>query len=76
MPTWGDGIRAIEAGPLGALLVNDGIILGQPLKPANPAVGAATIFTQLLRERGITVSGAPRAGTAPTDVAQLTLERH
>ncbi|NDA01814.1 MAG: hypothetical protein EBY98_08865, partial [Acidimicrobiia bacterium] len=71
VPTWGDGIRAIEAGPLGALLVNDGIILGQPLKPANPAVGAATIFTQLLRERGITVSGAPRAGTVPTDVAQL-----
>ncbi|MEY3453014.1 MAG: putative D-alanyl-D-alanine carboxypeptidase [Actinomycetota bacterium] len=71
VPTWGDGIRAIEAGPLGALLVNDGIILGQPLKPASPAVGAATIFTQLLRERGITVIGAPRAGTAPTDVAQL-----
>ncbi|NDF82864.1 MAG: hypothetical protein EB130_06870 [Actinobacteria bacterium] len=35
VPTWGDGIRAIEAGPLGALLVNDGIILGQPLKPAS-----------------------------------------
>lgn len=71
VPTWGDGIRAIEAGPLGALLVDDGVVLGQPLKPANPAFGAATIFTQLLRERGITVIGAPRAGTAPTDVAQL-----
>ncbi|NBO33149.1 MAG: D-alanyl-D-alanine carboxypeptidase/D-alanyl-D-alanine-endopeptidase, partial [Actinobacteria bacterium] len=71
VPTWGDGIRAIEAGPLGALMVNDGIILGQPLKPANPAVGAATVFTQLLRERGITVVGAPRTGSAPNDVEQL-----
>ena len=71
VPTWGDGIRAIEAGPLGALLVNDGIILGEPLKPANPAVGAATVFTRLLQERGITVLGAARAGTAPTGTAVL-----
>lgn len=71
VPTWGDGIRAIEAGPLGALLVNDGVILGQPLKPANPAAGAATVFTQLLRERGITVGGAPRSGTAPSEAERL-----
>ncbi len=67
VPTWGDGIRAIEAGPLGALMVDDGTLLGDPFKPAQPAVGAATAFTRLLRARGITVIAAPRSGVAPTD---------
>ena len=67
VPTWGDGIRSIEAGPLGALMVDDGTLLGDPFKPAQPAVGAATAFTRLLRARGITVIAAPRSGVAPTD---------
>ena len=71
VPTWGDGIRAIEAGPLGALLVDDGVLVGEPLKPGNPAVGAATAFTRLLQARGVTVVGAPRSATAPVDATQL-----
>ncbi|MEY4401109.1 MAG: putative D-alanyl-D-alanine carboxypeptidase [Actinomycetota bacterium] len=67
VPTWGDGIRAIEAGPLSALMVNDGIILGEPLKPTDPAAGAAKTLTQLLRDRGVKVIGAPRSGVAPAD---------
>ena len=67
VPTWGDGIRSIEAGPLGALMVDDGTLLGDPFKPAQPAVGAATAFTRLLRARGITVIAAPRSGVAPSD---------
>lgn len=67
VPSWGDGIRAIEAGPLSALLVDDGILLGEPLKPANPAVAAATAFTRLLEARGIRVFGAPQSGPAPPD---------
>ena len=74
VPSWGDGIRAIEAGPLGALMVDDGILLGDPFKPANPAAGAAAAFTRLLQARGVTVAGIPRAGvTSSTDpeVARL-----
>lgn len=72
VPTWGDGIRAIEAGPLSALLVDDGILLGEPLKPANPAAGAATAFTQLLEARGVRVLGVPRSGVAPTEAAVIS----
>ena len=71
VPTWGDGIRAIEAGPLSALMVNDGVVLGQPLKPSDPAVAAATTLTQLLRDRGVQVVGAPRNGAAPSNAPEL-----
>ena len=72
VPTWGDGIRAIEAGPLSAVLVDDGILVGDPFKPTNPAVGAATAFKRLLEARGIRVVGAPRSGTAPTDAVVIS----
>ncbi|MFM8417562.1 MAG: D-alanyl-D-alanine carboxypeptidase/D-alanyl-D-alanine-endopeptidase [Actinomycetota bacterium] len=71
VPTWGDGIRAIEAGPLSALMVDDGILLGEPLKPSDPARGAATAFTRLLQARGVSVLGAPRSGVAPTSGVEL-----
>jgi D-alanyl-D-alanine carboxypeptidase/D-alanyl-D-alanine-endopeptidase (penicillin-binding protein 4) len=67
VPSWGAGIRAVEAGPLSALMVDDGVLVGEPLKPANPAVGAATVFTRLLQARGVSVRGAPRAGSAPAN---------
>jgi len=75
VPSWGSGIRAIEAGPLSALMVDDGVLVGEPLKPSNPAVGAATAFTRLLQARGVSVLGPPRTGSAPaggTEIARLT----
>ena len=71
MPTWGDGIRSIEAGPLGALMVDDGVLVGEPFKPANPATGAATAFTRLLQARGVTVIGAARSGVVPPTASTL-----
>lgn len=74
VPSWGSGIRAIEAGPLSALMVDDGVLVGEPLKPSNPAVGAATAFTRLLQARGVSVLGPPRTGNAPasgTEIARL-----
>ena len=68
VPSWGDGIRSVEAGPLGALMINDGSITGTPLKPANPALAAATEFTKLLASRGIAVRDAPDVGTASMDI--------
>ena len=66
-PTWGDGLRSVEVGPIGALMINDATILGTPLKPANPAYGAAAEFSRLLNERGIFVTDPPDVGTASQD---------
>ena len=67
VPSWGDGIRSVEAGPLGALMINDGAVSGSPIKPANPALAAATEFTRLLTSRGISVRNAPKVGISSSD---------
>ena len=67
-PSLGLGIRGTEVGPLGALMVNDGVVSGNPIKPDNPALGAATEFSNTLQNNGIAVSGAPKVGSAPTDL--------
>lgn len=60
VPTWGDGIRGTEAGPVGALLVNDGFVSGNPVKPANPAIAAGIEVANLLRAAGVDVTGTVR----------------
>lgn len=67
-PSLGLGVRGTEVGPLGALLLNDGVIATSPIKPDNPALSAAMEFTRLLTDRGITVAGAPKTGTASLDL--------
>lgn len=67
-PSLGLGVRGTEIGPLGALLLNDGVIATSPIKPDNPALSAAIEFTRLLTERGIVVAGPPKTGTASTDL--------
>ncbi len=67
-PSLGLGIRGTELGPLGALLLNDGVIATSPIKPDNPALSTAIEFTRLLTERGIAVSGGPKTGTASQDL--------
>jgi len=67
-PSLGLGIRGTEVGPLGALMVNDGVVSGNPIKPDNPALGAATEFSNTLQNNGIAVSGAPKVGSAATDL--------
>ena len=68
-PSLGLGIKGTEVGPLGALMVNDGVITGNPIKPDNPALGAATELTNTLQNNGISVSGAPKVGSAPKDLS-------
>lgn len=63
LPTWADSLHFSEGGPLSALLVNDSREAADR-SSNDPAVGAATVLTQLLQERGITVGGAPGKGTA------------
>ena len=65
-----------EVGPLGALMVDDGMTVLPPataLAP-DPAIHAATVFAGMLRERGITVGGGESHAVAPagaTPVASL-----
>jgi D-alanyl-D-alanine carboxypeptidase/D-alanyl-D-alanine-endopeptidase (penicillin-binding protein 4) len=59
-PTLGLGIRTTEVGPLGSLMINDGVVTGNPIKPDNPALAAAQEFTN--------ISGAASVGVASVDV--------
>lgn len=70
-PSLGLGIRGTEVGPLGALMVNDGVITGNPIKPDNPALGAVSEITNLLQNSGITVTGAPKVGQAPQELSTI-----
>ncbi len=67
-PSLGLGVRTTEVGPLGALLLNDGIVLASPIKPDQPALSAAQEFLRLLSERGIIVRGVAKIGSASVDI--------
>lgn len=67
-PTLGLGIKGTEVGPLGALMINDGVVTGNPIKLDHPGLAAATELTNLFRNNGISVSGEPKIGIAPSDV--------
>ena len=77
-PSWPTRFHGTEAGPIGALTVNDGRagadgMSRPPAGPAgaDPALNAASVVTDLLRLRGVTVVGAPRAGRAPSGLVDV-----
>jgi D-alanyl-D-alanine carboxypeptidase/D-alanyl-D-alanine-endopeptidase (penicillin-binding protein 4) len=57
---WPNEFHFTESGPLGALLVNDGVVVGEPNKPDDPALAAATELRTLLLARGIVITGSIR----------------
>jgi serine-type D-Ala-D-Ala carboxypeptidase/endopeptidase (penicillin-binding protein 4) len=62
-PTWDPSLKITEAGPYDALLVNDART--EPtIAAADPALGAAEVFTGLLRDRGLPVSNGVAAATS------------
>ena len=67
-PSLGLGVRTTEVGPLGALMLNDGVVLASPIKPDQPALSASQEFLRLLNERGIVVRGSAKVGTASVDL--------
>ena len=69
---WPSSFRFTEAGPLGALVVDDGVVLGQPLKPDDPAIAAAVELQNVLGARGVITSGAPRHELLPSGLQLLT----
>lgn len=64
---WPKEFHSTEAGPLGALVVDDGLLMGSEMKPDDPAVSAASELRVLLEARGIGVGALSRHDpTAPS----------
>lgn len=73
VPTWSAAIQNHEAGPLGALLVNDATRqLGSDKRYTDPAVGGATDLIALLKGAGITVGGRAATGVTPPGTPEVT----
>lgn len=71
VPTWPQRyFTQRQVGPLSALLVDDGWIIGQGPSP-DPAQQAAATLTRLLADRGVVIDGPPTTGTAPAGAAPL-----
>ena len=77
---WPSEFHFTESGPLGALMMNDGVVVGDPIKPDDPAVAAATELRSLLLARGVAISGpvrhdpsVPSTATAVTTVSSSPL---
>ena len=62
-PSLGLGIRGTEVGPLGALMINDGAVSGDPIKPDQPAAAAARQIFEMYARAGIAVGGGFRTST-------------
>jgi D-alanyl-D-alanine carboxypeptidase/D-alanyl-D-alanine-endopeptidase (penicillin-binding protein 4) len=74
-PSWPASYRTEhEAGPLSALLVNDGAASWSPHREvpvADAALAATETVAQLLRDRGITIDGGLGIGRAPATPVEL-----
>jgi D-alanyl-D-alanine carboxypeptidase/D-alanyl-D-alanine-endopeptidase (penicillin-binding protein 4) len=68
---WPDDFHFTEAGPLGALVVDDGVVLGLATKPDDPAVAAAIELQNLLNARGVLFGALPRRDVLPSGVPEL-----
>ena len=74
LPSWKPSYRTDgEVGPLGALSVNGGFSawsVGSKTSVDDPALHAASLLTDLLRSRGVTV-GTPAHATAPAGAVEI-----
>lgn len=68
---WPVSFRGVEAGPLGALMANDGAVLGQAVKPDDPALAAATEFAALLAARGLYAPAGTSHDVLPSGATQV-----
>jgi D-alanyl-D-alanine carboxypeptidase/D-alanyl-D-alanine-endopeptidase (penicillin-binding protein 4) len=68
---WPSDFHFTEAGPLGALVVDDGVVLGLATKPDDPAVAAAIELQNLLNARGVLFGALPRRDVLPSGVPEL-----
>jgi D-alanyl-D-alanine carboxypeptidase/D-alanyl-D-alanine-endopeptidase (penicillin-binding protein 4) len=73
--TWPSSYRTDhEAGPLSALLVNDGASswsASREVPMGDPAAGGAAVVAQQLRQRGVMIDGGSGAGSVPYGAVEL-----
>lgn len=72
---WPAGFHGVEAGPLGALMVNDGAVVGQPTKPEDPALAASQELMSLLIARGVTVASGAAHDVLPEGTEELFVQQ-
>lgn len=70
VPSWGEAITRDDGGPIGALLVNDGRIVGSGVG-LNPSQSAVNELARLLNARGVTVADGNRTGDTPDGLELL-----
>lgn len=68
---WPASFHGVEAGPLGALMANDGAVVGQAMKPDDPALAAANEFAALLAARGVGAPGGTAHDVVPAGAAEV-----
>lgn len=68
---WPQDFQYSEAGPLGALVVDDGVVLGQPTKPDDPALAAAIELQNLLNARGVLFGALARHDVLPANIPEI-----
>jgi len=69
--SWPPSFQVVEAGPLGALMVDDGAVFGAAQKPDDPALAAAEMLRQLLAARGVVIDGVPTHDVLPADAPAI-----
>jgi serine-type D-Ala-D-Ala carboxypeptidase/endopeptidase (penicillin-binding protein 4) len=75
IPSWGAGVAYVEAGPIDALVVNDGRVVGRSGRQRDPGGAAARELARLLGDRGVRVSGGTGSGSAdPAQPVLATIE--
>jgi D-alanyl-D-alanine carboxypeptidase/D-alanyl-D-alanine-endopeptidase (penicillin-binding protein 4) len=72
-PTWAQADHVTQAGPIDALLANDSWQTPQ-VAAKDPALGAATVLRDMLKERGIKV-GDVATGVAPAGSATIAEDK-
>jgi D-alanyl-D-alanine carboxypeptidase/D-alanyl-D-alanine-endopeptidase (penicillin-binding protein 4) len=75
IPTWKPRyITDAEVGPQSALLVNDGFAQFKPRRvaAASPAAHAASVLTDLLRSRGVSIDGLAGQSAVPAGAATIS----
>lgn len=70
VPSWGSAITRDDGGPIGALLVNDGRIVGSGVG-LNPSQSAVNELARLLNGRGVSIGGGNHTGAAPDGLELL-----
>lgn len=64
-PAWAPGVAYADAGPIAALVANDGRTSGRTGRQRDPDVTAAREFARLLGARGVGISNGWAAGIVP-----------